>query len=311
MFGKLFGKKAGAPSRPAAKSTAAAPKAAVPAVAKQKRVNLDKRFTIIAETGQGSMSKVYRALDNSNGRVVCLKIQDRAKTSAAIGRAAMIGRLTEGDIGLKINHPNVVKTYDFGLAPKGEHFIVMEFVDGLSLTYARQAKGLDLLAKVDLLAQAAEGIAAVHRAGFIHRDIGPKNLLVDRDNHLKIIDFGLAVPNTPAFQRPGNRTGTLPYMAPELIRREPTDHQLDVFSFGGTALEFLTGKLPFDAVEPMLLMRQIMNAQPLDIAQADPTLPPELCAIVRKALARRKSERWNSMDDVAAALREIAPLPEE
>ena len=98
--------------------------------------------------------------------------------------------------------------------------------------------------KLELLAQAAEGLAAVHAQGFIHHDIGPQNFLVDREQQVKLIDFGLAVPNTPLFHRPGNRTGTLQYMAPELIRREATDERIDIFSFGAMAFEFLTGGCP-------------------------------------------------------------------
>src|SRR3984957_21348849 len=101
----------------------------------------------------------------------------------------------------------------------------MEFIDGLSLQFVREARSARTVQKVELLAQAAEGLAAVHAAGFIHHDINPRNFLVDREERVKLIDFGLAVPNTPAFQRPGNRTGMLQYMAPELIRREATDEK--------------------------------------------------------------------------------------
>ena len=108
-------------------------------------------------------------------------------------------------------------------------------------------------------------------------------MLVDRNDQVKIIDFGLAVPNTPAFRKPGNRTGTLQYMAPELLRREPTDERIDIFSFGATAFEFLTGKLPYDATEPMAMMRQRINSDPLDIAEANLSAPrAEACDLVRK-----------------------------
>ena len=120
----------------------------------------------------------------------------------------------------------------------------MEYVDGVSLEYVRGAIKLGLRGKMKLLAQAAEGLAAVHAAGFIHHDVNPRNILINKSNQVKLIDFGLAVPNTPAFHKPGNRTGALPYMAPELIRREPTDERLDVFAFGAVAFEFLTDRSP-------------------------------------------------------------------
>jgi serine/threonine protein kinase len=295
MFGWLFGKKQDS-------SNQKAPKA--PRV---RRVNLAKLYTTVAETGQGSMSRVYRAVENRSGRVVCLKVQDAAKSAAANARTVGAGRLNEGEIGKRINHPNVVKTFDWGYTTKGEHFIVMEFIDGVSLTYVRQSRVLKLEEKLEFLAQAADGLAAVHAAGFIHRDFGPKNLLVNRDDQVKLIDFGLAVPNTAAFQRPGNRTGTLNYMAPELLRREATDERIDIFSFGVTAFEFLTGRLPYDTTltDPMAVMRMRINTNPTRLEVAAPQLPAELCALVNKALARKPADRWPAMNTMGEALREL------
>ena len=306
MFGRLkdlFGsKKTGA--KPAAAAKPAAP-AKPPPPTKARRVNVERKYTILAETGQGSMSKVYRAMEKDTGRVVCLKVQDLAKATAAGARATHEGRLSEGEIGLRIVHPHVVKTYEWGVTPKGAQFVVMEFVEGVSLLSVRQSRVLDLAAKLDFLIQTAEGLAAVHAAGFIHHDFGPKNALIDRNDQVKIIDFGLAVPNTPAFRRPGNRTGTLQYMAPELVRRETTDERLDIFSFGATAFEFLTGKLPYDATEQMAMLRQRINTEPMDIAEVNPRLPAELCAVIRKALTRRKEDRWPAMTQVVEALRAL------
>lgn len=300
MFEWLFGKSAKtgagtATPKPAARSGGP-------------RVNIARRYTIVAETGQGSMSKVYRAVDNQSGRVVCLKVQDLTKANAASARAAS-GRDLEGEIGLKLVHPHVVRTLQYGTTTKGEHFIVMEYIDGLSLTLVRQSRVLDLATKLELLAQAAEGLAAVHQAGFIHRDIGPKNLLVDRDDQVKVIDFGLAVPNTPEFRRPGNRTGTLAYMAPELVRREATDERIDIFSFGATAFEFLTGRLPYDAkvTDAMAVIQQRINHEPIRLAQVAPRLPQELGVLIDRTLAKRPQDRWPKMATLPAALRAVAP----
>jgi serine/threonine protein kinase len=294
-FKKLFGRKAGAPG------TSPAPKK--PRVSK---VNLKRRFTLVAETAQGSMSRVYRAVDNQTGASVCLKVQNREKTAAAAARAERANRPDEGEIASKIIHPNVVRTLEHGVSTRGEHFIVMEFIDGLSLHFLRETRAVSRLEeKLDLLAQAAEGLAAVHAAGFIHHDVGPRNFLVDRERRVKLIDFGLTVPNTPAFRKPGNRTGTLFYMAPELLRRETTDERLDIFGFGAMAFEFLTDKLPYDATNTMAAMLQRINSDPLDPARANPALPPELHEILRKLTARRKDDRWASMATVADALRSI------
>ena len=131
--------------------------------------------------------------------------------------------------------------------------------------------------KVEWLAQAAEGLAAVHAAGFMHHDINPRNFLLSRDHVVKLIDFGLAVPNTPAFRGPGNRTGTLQYMAPELIRRESIDERIDIFGFGVMAFELLTDRLPYCATNSSTTMLQRLNTEPLDAAKVKPKLSEELC----------------------------------
>jgi serine/threonine protein kinase len=148
-------------------------------------------------------------------------------------------------------------------------------------------------------------VAAVHAAGFIHHDVGPRNFLVTRDGVVKLIDFGLTVPNTPAFRRPGNRTGTLHYMAPELIRREPTDERIDIFSFGAMAFEFLTDKLPFDSTNSMAAMLNRINSEPLDPARANPNLPREVHDLLRKLTARRKDDRWPKMESLPERLRGV------
>lgn len=271
---------------------------------KGSKVNLERRFTIVSEGPQGSMSKVYRALDKQTGRTVCLKIQNPEKNEAAAARAAREQRPDEGEIGSKIIHPNVVRTIEYGISTRNEHFVVMEYIDGVSLKYVREARSASTLSeKVELLAQAAEGLAAFHAAGFIHHDLNPCNYLVNREGQVKLIDFGLSVPNTPAFRKPGNRTGTLDYMAPELVRREPIDEGIDIFAFGSLAFEFLTDKLPYQAANSMASMMARMNSEPLDPIKANPNLPAPLLDLLRKLTARRKSERWPKMSTAAEKLR--------
>ncbi len=275
------------------------------------RVNLDRRFSISCETPQGSMSRVFRATDKESGRTICLKIQLPGKQAAAEARAQRLSRPPEGEIAMKVIHPNVVRTLEHGLSTEGARYIVMEFVDGVSLKFVREATKVGVRAKVKLLAEAADALAAVHAAGFIHRDINPNNFLVDRENTVKLIDFGLAVPNTPIFQRPGNRTGMLQYMAPELIRRESTDERIDIFGFGVMAFELLTDKLPYGGGNSLAQMTQKINVDPMDPALANPRLSEELCEILRKTLARKPGDRWPKMATLGDALREVSPKREE
>jgi serine/threonine protein kinase len=272
----------------------------------RRRVNLARRFALIAETSHGSMSRVYRAIDNEVGRNVCLKVQMREKNAAAAARTATKEpRPLEGEIALQLMHPHIVRTYDYGESTQGEHFIVMEYIDGFSLQYIRETRAARTAQKVELLAQAAEGLAAVHAAGFIHHDINPRNFLVDREQRVKLIDFGLSVPNTPVFRRPGNRTGTLQYMAPELLRREPIDERIDIFAFGVMAFELLTDRLPYDGSNSTTLMLQRINVNPLDPAVAKPKLSEELCQILRQLTARQRDQRWPTMHTLPDALRRI------
>ncbi len=273
---------------------------------RRRRVNLQKRFTIVSELGRGSMSRVYRAIDNETGRTVCLKIQLREKNAAAAARASgQESRPLEGEMAIQLVHPNVVRTFEYGDSKQGEHYLVMEFIDGLSFQYIRESRSARTAQKVELLAQAAEGLAAVHAAGFIHHDINPRNFLVNREHTVKLIDFGLTVPNTPAFCRPGNRTGTLQYMAPELLRREPIDERIDIFAFGVMAFELLTDRLPYDANNSTTMMLQRINTEPLDPAVVKPKLSDEICDILRKLTARRKELRWPKMSTLPEALRSV------
>lgn len=174
-FKGLFGSKGSKPTAKAKAKPTPTPTPAKPEPrATLRKVNIARRYTLLGEIGQGSMSKVYRAMEKETGRSVCLKIQDRDKTQAALARAASAHRPTEGEIGQKIIHPNVVRTFDFGLTSKREYFLVMEYIDGVSLTVLRQSRVLTLAEKLEYLAQAAEGLAALHAAGFIHHDFGPR-----------------------------------------------------------------------------------------------------------------------------------------
>jgi len=269
-------------------------------------VNLEKRYSIVSETSRGSMSKVFRALDNQTGKTVCLKVQSREKNEAATARASSRERRPpEGEMAIHLVHPHIVRTFEYGTSNRGEHFLVMEYIDGVSFQFVRETRSANTAGKIELLAQAAEGLASVHSAGFIHHDINPRNFLVNRDQQVKLIDFGLTIPNRPAFCGPGNRTGTVQYMAPELLRREPIDERIDIFAFGVLAFEFLTERLPYDAANNAAIMLQRINAEPLDPAVVKPQLSEELCAMLRQLTSKRRDQRWADMKTLPEALRNV------
>lgn len=272
----------------------------------QPRVDIKKRFELKGRVGQGSMSKVYRAHDRQDDRVVALKLLDKRKTADLEARFNGLERPPEWEISLRLRHPNVVETFEHGLSTEGERFLVMEFIEGAGMsflidTHAPQLEGQ----RLDLLKQFALGVEYLHRMNLIHRDLCPRNVLVSETGQVKLIDFGLVVPNTPEFRRPGNRTGTANYMAPELIRRQPTDQRIDIFSYSVTAYELLAGTLPWEATESLQAALQHINEPPLDIREQRPDLDEKLAEIIMKGLARDPSERWQKIAELRRALETV------
>lgn len=270
-------------------------------------VNLQKRFHFLSDvSSQGSMSRVYKATDVELGKTVCVKVQDREKNEAAVARASRYEeRPSEGAVAFQLRHPSIVHTYEFGTGTKGERYLAMEYVNGKSFERITQQRLGRTAQKVEWLAQAAEGLAAIHEAGFIHHDVNPRNFLVNREHQVKIIDFGLTVPNTPAFRKPGNRTGCLLYMAPELLRREAIDERIDIFGFGVVAFEFLTHRLPYDSHSSPNSLLQRFSQPPNDPLKLQPKLSQELGDILLRLVAVDKRERWPTMSTVAEHLRAV------
>ena len=162
------------------------------------------------------------ARDRETGKIVGLKILDKAKTDALEARFKGLKKPTEGEIASSFKHPRIVETFYHGMTTNDEQFVVMEFLDGpgLNSLLIGRSKLLDGN-RLTLARQAAEALEAVHEAGFIHRDICPRNFVCSKDaTSLKLIDFGLTLPAEKEFMLPGNRTGTPNYMAPEVVRRK-------------------------------------------------------------------------------------------
>lgn len=272
------------------------------------KVDIARRFELVSRMGQGTMSKVWRARDGKTGRPVCLKVLDLEKTRKFEARFPKLNKPTEGEIAIKLKHPHVIQTLEFGLTTKNEQFLVMELIDGVSLSMLIDAQNEAMQRhRVRLMIELGEALSYVHKQGFIHRDICPRNVLLDRDYSLKLIDFGLTVPNTPPFQAPGNRTGTANYMAPELIKRQKTDQRLDIFAYAMTCYEMWAKRLPWDAAATLEAVMQHINAPPLELSVAVPTIEPGLAQAIMKGLAARPDDRWSSVDQMVAAIRACQP----
>jgi serine/threonine protein kinase len=272
-------------------------------------IDIKKRFELLGRTGQGSMSKVFRAHDRKLGRTVCLKILDKEKTARFEARFPGLHRPMEGAICSALHHRNVVQTFEYGLTRQGEQYLVMEFIDGLGFNFLIETLSPHLKGKrIEYLVQLATGLEYIHQQGYLHRDICPRNAMVTQDGVLKIIDFGLALPYRPEFCKPGNRTGTPNYLAPELIKRTTTDHRVDLFAVGVTAYECFTNQLPWERSQSLQTLMSHMNSPGRSPRQFRPDLDDAVVAFLMKAIERDPKERFQN----AAAFRDaLKGLPKQ
>lgn len=273
------------------------------------RLNVPKRFALLREAISGSMSNFYMAKDIRTQHVVGLKILDAEKTKAFEGRFKGLEKPCEGEIAIQLDHPRIVETYEYGLTVDGCQYIVMEFLDGPDLNSALVSREACLEGRrLHFIRQAAEAVGAVHAAGFIHRDICPRNFMLTNSRaDLKLIDFGLTVPATRGFMMPGNRTGSPNYMAPELVRRRETDKRLDIFAFGVTAYEFCTFRLPWvRGTTGMAAMSHV--SPPTDIRKYRPEIHPVLADAIHACIDPEVGRRCPSIE---AFLRMIRSLSHE
>jgi serine/threonine protein kinase len=295
MLGKMFGGGKGAKGK----------KKGQPPLTK---INIAKRFDLVGRTGQGSMSKVWRARDKSLGRVVCLKILDKEKTAKFEARFVGIDKPREGTICVSLKHKNIVQTFEEGISMEGEPYLVMELVDGMGLNFLIETRSSQLEGnRINFLSQIATGLEYLHRIGYIHRDICPRNVMVTTDGVVKLIDFGLAIPNRPEFCRPGNRTGTPNYLAPEVIRRVTTDQRVDMFALGVTAYEVFTGDLPWEKEQSMQTLLSHMNSPGKDPREFNKSLDDATAAFLLKSIERDPRDRYQTPAAFRDAMEQLPP----
>jgi serine/threonine protein kinase len=269
-------------------------------------IDVSKRFELLGRTGQGSMSKVFRARDNKIGRVVCLKLLDRVKAAKFDMRFPGLKRPSEGAILMSLRHRNIVTTYEHGITKEREPYLVMELIDGDGLNFLIETQSPRLKGnRINYLLQVCEGIEYLHQQKYLHRDICPRNIMVNKDGVVKIIDFGLTIPHTPEFCRAGNRTGTPNYLAPELIRRTATDHRVDLFALGVTAYELFTNTLPWEKSQSLQTLMSHMNSPGRDPREFNPSLDDDLVRFLTKAIEREPRDRFQTATDFKEAVKAL------
>ncbi len=271
---------------------------------KVETTDLSRRYNLIGRVGQGSMSKVWRAEDPLNGQSIAVKVLDKEKTLRYEARFKGLHKPTEADIALSLKHPNIVRTIEVGQTTENEPFVIMEYIEGCGLGLLVDLQNERMTRyRIRYMIEIGDALSYFHKQDWIHRDICPRNIMVSEDNHIRLIDFGLTVPNTPDFRKPGNRTGTANYMAPELIKRQPTDQRIDVFSYAVTCYEMYTKRHPWDAAMTIDAVMQHINKPPIPIKDLCPRMDDEIAEIIMKGLEANPGERWQSMDEMVVALR--------
>ncbi|MGI9168050.1 MAG: protein kinase domain-containing protein, partial [Pyrinomonadaceae bacterium] len=270
-------------------------------------------YEIVTLIGRGGMGEVYLAKDERLNRRMALKLlpADYTRHKDRVRRFQQ-----EAQAASALNHPNILTIYEL-VEVNGQQFIATEFVDGETLRHRMKRSGLSVGEALEITIQAASALAAAHQAGIVHRDIKPENIMIRPDGYVKVLDFGLAKLTEQNDRTPHARVadqldissglvmGTVKYMSPEQARGLSVDARSDIFSLGVVLYEMLTGRVPFKGEAAGDLIKSILKDEPTPLSQCAPELPVELEHIVSKVLAKNQAERYQTINDLIAALREL------
>lgn len=273
-------------------------------------------YEIVSPIGAGGMGEVYKARDARLNRFVAIKVLPE-DVSADPDRLRRFER--EARAASALNHPNIVTVHDVGVSGSTS-YLAMELVEGKTLRDLLLPGPLPIKKLLDIAAQIADGLAAAHEAGIVHRDLKPRNVIVTREGHVKIVDFGLAkqpVSSDADLGKSGASTlsergtlsgevvGTVEYMSPEQARGKPIDYRSDQFSFGTVLYEMATGTHAFARNTAADTLVAVLQQEPSPIAQLRPEVPPPLRWVVERCLAKSASDRYRSTRDLASELQSL------
>ena len=275
------------------------------------------RYRILEKLGAGGMGEVYLAEDTKLGRKVALKLLAEELTQ---NRDRLSRFDQEAYAASALNHPNILTIYEMG-DEDGRHYIVTEFVDGVTLRKRLRASPMELAEVLNIAIQIAGALEEAHAAGIIHRDIKPENIMIRRNGHVKVLDFGLAKLTESQFggeeadgeavtralvqTDAGVVMGTSQYMSPEQARGKPVDARTDIWSLGVVLYEMAAGRAPFFGDTKTDVIVAIAKTDPPPIARFAPNLPAEFEWIVMKALRKSVDERYQTIKEFESDLKKL------
>jgi len=274
------------------------------------------RYRILEKLGAGGMGEVFLAEDTKLGRKVALKLLDQELTQ---NRDRLSRFDQEAYAASALNHPNILTIYEMG-DEGGRHFIATEFIDGITLRKRLGGAPMDLAEVLDVAIQVAGALEEAHAAGIVHRDIKPENIMIRRNGHVKVLDFGLAKlterpdqeeTDTEAVTRALVQTdagivlGTSQYMSPEQARGKPIDARTDIWSLGVVLYEMTSGRAPFLGETKTDIIIAIAKTDPAPLARFAPNAPAELEWIIMKALRKDVDERYQTVKELESDLKKL------
>ncbi len=260
------------------------------------------KYDVVSVLGHGAMGVVYRAVDSGLGRQVAIKAMSTDLPPDSEFRLRFV---REARAVAKLQHPNIVTIHEL-VEEEGTQYIVMELLEGASLSTLKRKRPLELAEKLSILHQIAAGLQSAHEAGIVHRDLKPSNFFVVRNGVVKVLDFGVAKIGEAELTRAGTVFGTVEYMAPEQVRGESVDTQADIFSLGVVAYELLTGRNPFRAETLAASVFKILSDEPGSLTKQAEGITSGLEDLVFRAIAKKTAARFGSMAEFSEILDAVA-----